>query len=56
MLDSKFTDRQPAEAQTASPNQKSMSQTATTSMINVTLPDGSKKEVPAGTTALDIAK
>src|SRR5205807_7783875 len=27
-----------------------------TSIIHVTLPDGSKKEVPAGTTPLDIAK
>src|SRR5450432_4612924 len=33
-----------------------MSQTATPSMISVTLPDGSKKEVPRGTTAYDIAK
>jgi len=33
-----------------------MSQTATTSMISVTLPDGSKKEVPKGTTPLDIAR
>ena len=37
------------------PAPKSMSQTATT-MISVTLPDGSKKEVPKGTTAYDIAK
>src|SRR5712692_6675285 len=33
-----------------------MSQTATTSMISVTLPDGSKKELAKGTTAYDIAK
>ncbi|HYX54299.1 MAG TPA: TGS domain-containing protein, partial [Candidatus Limnocylindrales bacterium] len=32
-----------------------MSQTAQTSTITVTLPDGSKKEVPRGTTPLDIA-
>src|SRR5258708_5700793 len=53
MLDSKFTDRQCFHGQSAP---KSMSQTATTSMISVTLPDGSKKEVPKGTTAYDIAK
>jgi threonyl-tRNA synthetase len=33
-----------------------MSQTVQTSMIAVTLPDGSKKDVPRGTTALDIAR
>jgi threonyl-tRNA synthetase len=33
-----------------------MSQTVQTGMIQVTLPDGSRKEVPRGTTALDIAR
>ncbi|MGH9566784.1 MAG: TGS domain-containing protein, partial [Candidatus Angelobacter sp.] len=33
-----------------------MSQAIQTSMIQVTLPDGSKKEVPRGTTPLDIAQ
>src|SRR6185437_628536 len=33
-----------------------MSQTVQTSMIQVALPDGSKKEVPRGTTPLDIAR
>ena len=33
-----------------------MSQTVQTRMIQVTLPDGSKKEVPRGTTPLDIAR
>jgi threonyl-tRNA synthetase len=33
-----------------------MSQTTQTSMIQVTLPDGSKKEVPRGTTPLEIAR
>src|SRR5262249_22892770 len=33
-----------------------MSQTVQTSMISVTLPDGSRKEVAKGTTPLDIAR
>src|SRR5262249_2324788 len=33
-----------------------MSQTVQTGMIQVTLPDGSRKEVPRGTTPLDIAR
>jgi len=33
-----------------------MSQTVQTSMIQITLPDGSHKEVPKGTTPLDIAR
>ena len=33
-----------------------MSRTTQTSMIQVTLPDGSKKDVPRGTTALEIAR
>ncbi|HMF91205.1 MAG TPA: threonine--tRNA ligase, partial [Candidatus Angelobacter sp.] len=33
-----------------------MSQTVQTGMIQVTLPDGSRKEVPKGTTPLDIAR
>src|SRR5215472_15242699 len=33
-----------------------MSQTVQTSMIQITLPDGSHKEVPKGTTPLEIAR
>ena len=33
-----------------------MSQTVQTGMIQITLPDGSRKEVPKGTTPLDIAR